>query len=164
MDTNLVEVLLNKPDTVNHQKGISSIAILMRGQLSDTFVVALIDDDKQKLALLKEFSKVERLSRTSLTLFRHAVRKHFFIQLSPAIETWLIEESAKGEINFSDYGLPDSINGLKRLKGLPQRKDPRFSKLFKDMLQNEKCDEIIELKRWLIFFRDNTYNSNIDLL
>lgn len=32
------------------------------------------------------------------------------------------------------------------------------------MLKNEICEEIIELKRWLHFFFDNNYKTDIDLL
>lgn len=165
LDTNLVEVLLEKPDAVNHKKGSTTIAARMKEpRLADSFVVASIDDDKRKLKELDEFLKIERLWRNGLKLFKHPVRKHYFIQLSPAIERWILIESAKGEIRLEDYGLPGDIRGLKGMKSLSQRRDTRFGNLFRDMLKNEKCDEIIELKRWLIFFRDNNYNSNIDLL
>lgn len=63
LDTNLVEVLLNAPDSVNHQKGNTKIAVLMQNRLVDNFAVALIDDDKRKLRVLDEFEKVERLCR-----------------------------------------------------------------------------------------------------
>jgi hypothetical protein len=164
LDTNLVEVLLNKPDSVNHKKGNSTIAVQMKTKLANNFVVALIDDDKRKLKELEEFGKVERLWRPGLRLFTHHVRKHNFIQLSPAIERWILTECEKGGITLSDYDLPDSIDKLKDLKGISQRKDARFNNLFRMMLQNEKCDEISELHRWLIFFRDNHYNTNIDSL
>lgn len=164
LDTNLVEVLLNKPDSVNHKKGNSTIAVQMETKLADNFVVALIDDDKRKLKELDVFEKVERLCRPGLKLYTHPVRKHYFIQLSPAIERWILVECEKSDIKLPDYGLPASIGELKELKGISQRKDARFTKLFGDMLQNEACDEITELRRWLLFFKDNSYNTNIDLL
>lgn len=164
LDINLVEVLLNKPDSVNHKKGNSTIAVQMKTKLADNFVVALIDDDKRKLKELAAFGKVERLWRPGLKLFTHPARKHYFIQLSPAIERWILVECEKGGMKLPDYGLPAGLDGLKALKGLSQRKDIKFSKLFGEMLQNEACDEIRELQRWLVFFRDNNYNVNIDSL
>lgn len=164
LDTNLVEVLLNRPVSVNHQKGNSKIAVLMANRLANNFVVALIDDDKRKLQALEEFRKVSRLCRLRLRLYNHPARKHFFIQVSPAIEKWILAECDKGGINLSDYNLPSDLKGLKDLKSGTQRNDVRFSQLFRDMLQNERCDEIIELHRWLTFFRDNHYNSNIEAL
>ena len=113
---------------------------------------------------MDDFEKVERLWRPGLKLFSHPVRKHYFIQLSPAIERWLLAECEKGGITLSDYDLPASLSELKDLKGISQRKDKRFSKLFVDMLQNEACDEMIELQRWLLFFRNNNYKANLDLL
>lgn len=147
LDTNLVEVLLNKQDSVNHKKGNSTIALLMREKLVDNFVVALIDDDKRKLKELNDFNKVDRLCRNGLKLFNHPARKHYIIQISPALEKWILTECDKGSINLKGYGIPVSIKELKALKGISQRKDARFTKLFKDMLQNENCDELIEMRR-----------------
>lgn len=164
LDTNLVEVLLDKPNCANHQKGNSTIAVLMKTKLAKNFVVALIDDDKRKLKYLDEFEKVERLWRPGLKLYSHPVRKHYFIQLSPAIERWILMECEKGGITLSSYDLPAGIGELKDLKNISQRKDARFNMLFREMLQNEACDEISEMRRWLVFFRDNNYNTNIDSL
>ncbi|MGN6490799.1 MAG: hypothetical protein ACTHLE_02285 [Agriterribacter sp.] len=165
LDTNLVEALLNKPNAVNHKKGNSSIINAMENErLRDGFVVALIDDDKVKVKALEGYIKIDRLWKATLKLFKHPERNHFVIQVSPAIEKWIITECAKGNINMQEFGLPADLNGLRRMKGLTQRNDDRFKELFKRMLSVKACDEIIEMKRWLIFFRDNNIQTNIDLL
>jgi hypothetical protein len=165
LDTSLVEVLLECSDAVNHKKGNSSvIKIMSEGRLRNNFVVAVIDDDKVKVKGLEDFVKIEKLCKAGLKFFNHSERNHYIIQLSPAIELWLLNECSKGDVNLSLYDLPGSLKGLRSMKGISQRKDERFKRLFRDMLNNDKCDEIIELKRWLIFFRDNNYNSNLDLL
>ncbi|MBX3253080.1 MAG: hypothetical protein KF862_02975 [Chitinophagaceae bacterium] len=165
LDTNLVEALLNKPYTVNHKKGNSNIIKAMEEKrLKDSFVVALIDDDKVKVKALESYKKVDRLWRTTMKLFMHPERKHFVIQVSPAIEKWIMKECEKGKINMEEFGLPGNLGGLRRMKGLAQRNDSQFRELFKMMIAAEACDEIIEMKRWLIFFRDNNIQTNIDLL
>lgn len=164
LDTNLVEALLNTTNAVNHKKGNSNILRVLKTERKDSFAVALIDDDKRKPKDLHEFVKAGRFNFAGLKLFWHSERKHFLIQLSPAIEQWLLNECAKAEIKPSDYRLPDHLKGFKNIKGIAQRNDVRFSMLFKDMLQNEKCNEIRELKRWLHYFKDNHYNSNIEEL
>jgi hypothetical protein len=148
LDTNLVEVLLECVDAVNHKKGNSSV----------------IDDDKVKVKGLNEFDKIERLWKSGLKLFRYPGRNHYVVQLSPAIERWLLNECSKGGINLSEYGLPENLKGLEKMKGLSQRKDEKFKRLFKDMLKKDKCNEMIELKRWLLFFKENNYKTNLDLL
>ena len=165
LDTNLVEVLLEKPNSVNHRKGNSSVAVLMdNGKYRDSFVVGIIDDDKVRLKELDNFDFIERLSRNGIKLYSHPLQKHYFILISPAIEKWIINECEKGALQISDYDLPDTLNILKKMKGITQRSDIRFKRLFKDMLKIESCDEITELKRWLTFFKDNNTNSNIELL
>jgi len=165
LDTNLVEALLNKPYTVNHKKGNSSILKAMEeARLKESFVVALIDDDKVKVKALESYEKVDRLGKKTMKLFIHLERKHFVIQVSPAIEKWIMSECKKGKINMEEFGLPGDLSGLRRMKGLAQRNDNQFKDLFKMMVATEDCDEIIEMKRWLIFFRDNNIQTNIDLL
>ncbi|MBC7936784.1 MAG: hypothetical protein H7Y86_15640 [Rhizobacter sp.] len=165
LDTNLVEVLLGCLDAVNHKKGNSSVmATLGQDKFRENFAVALIDDDKVEVKALEDFIKVDRLCREGLMFYRHNEKKHYVLKLSPAIELWLLNECSKGEIDTNLYGLPQNLKGLRSMKGLSQRKDERFKKLFKDMLKNERCDEITELKRWLIFLKDKNFNIDLDLL
>lgn len=165
LDTNLVEVLLECQDAVNHKKGNSSVIEAMAGdRMKDNFVVGLIDDDKVKVKRLEEFKKIERLWKQGLKMFKHPDKSQYVIQVSPAIEKWLLNECVKGGISPEEYSLPTELEGLRALKGLSQRKDERFRKLFRSMLENEKCDEIKELKRWLIFLRETNYKTNLDLL
>lgn len=167
LDTTLIEFLFQKSFSVNHKKGNSSIAVAMRNsRLKDMFAVGVIDDDKVKLKELELFNKVERLSKRNLKLFRKPDSHHYFIQICPALEKWILNECLKGGINTADekYNLPTTLKGLIDLKGLTQRNEIRFKMLFKDMLENEHCDEIIELKRWLLFLKENNYNTNLDLL
>jgi hypothetical protein len=161
LDTNLVEVLLEKSNSVNHKKGNGTIARAMDDKrLVDSFVVGVIDEDKIRLKKLDEFTEQKMLSRPGLKLFTHPARKHFFIQVRPAIEQWILKECEKGEIDLQEYELPESLKALKLMKGLSEREDARFKRLFKAMLENEKCDELIVLKNWLIFLRDNNYDTD----
>ncbi len=136
--------------------------------LKDSFAVGIIDEDKIKLRALDRFTEIKRLSKKGLKLFKHndINTHHYFIQICPAIEKWILDESTKGEIDLADekYKLPNTLKGLVNLKGLSQRNDQRFKMLFLDMLVNGKCDEIITLKKWLLFLKENNYNSNTDLL
>ena len=167
LDTILVEVLLHKVFSVNHQKGNSSIAARMKVKyLKNSFAVGIIDEDKIELKALQSFTEITRLTKKGLKIFEHKdpERHHYFIQICPAIEKWILTESKKGEINIKKYNLPDSLSELVALKSLSQRNDQRFKLLFQDMLQNEKCDEIITLRNWLLFLKKNHYNSSLDLL
>jgi hypothetical protein len=166
LDTALIEVLLSTSNSVNHSKGNSGVVGKMKEKLSDSFALGIIDRDKIVVKGLEEFDQINRLSKECLKLFSHPSREHYIIQICPAIERWLLKECSKGGIIPSDlkYGLPDNVKKMADLKHKTQRGDIRFKRLFNDMLANESCDEIRELKRWLLFFRENNYKSNIDLL
>lgn len=70
LDTLLVEVLLQKPFLVNHQKGNSLIAAKMDSNaLKNTFAVGIIDQNKIKLRALDKFIKIEKLSKKGLKIF-----------------------------------------------------------------------------------------------
>lgn len=165
LDTNLVEVLLQRVNSVNHKKRNSNIA----GKLNeikkrDEFAVAIVDDDKQKLKVLAECREIEKVSRVNLKLYEHINYKHYFIQISPAIEKWILDESGKCGLDLGEYNLPSDLKKMKKLKSPAQRNDVRFAQLFKDMLASDGSDTINELQRWLVFFRDNNFKANIDLL
>ncbi len=167
LDTVLVEVLLSKPFYVNHKKGNSSIATVMKhGPLKDGFAVGIIDEDKVRLKELDTFAKVERLSKNGLKIYRDSEKKHFFIQICPAIEKWILKECEKASIDIAseEYKLPNTLKGLKAMKGLAQRSDERFERLFKDMQNNKSWYELIELRRWLLFLKENNYTTDLDLL
>lgn len=165
LDSTLVEVLLNKPFAVNHNKGNSNVAVKMtQAKMKDSFAVGIIDEDKVKLKALEDFKIIERLARKNVKLYSHRKRKHYFIQLCPAVEAWILNECNKADIQLINYELPTTLRGLIKMKGLKQRNDNRFVRLFKEMEKNIKCDEVNELKRWLRFLRDNHINTNFDLL
>lgn len=167
LDTLLVEVLLDKQFSVNHKKGNSSVATVMEyGPLKDGFAVGIIDEDKIRLKELDTFVEVERLNKKGLKIYIHPKRKHFFIQICPAIEKWILKECDKACIDIAseEYKLPNTLKGLKAMKGLVQRSDERFERLFRDMQNNKSCDELVELKRWLLFLKEDNYNTNLDLL
>ncbi len=167
LDTLLVEVLLNKPFSVNHKKGNSSIATEMKhGALKDSFAVGVIDEDRVKLKELDTFVEVERLSKKGLKIYYHPKKKHFFIQICPVIEKWILKECDKASIDIAseEYKLPNTLKGLKAMKGLAQRSDERFERLFRYMQSNKSCHQLIELKRWLLFLKENNYTTDLDLL
>ena len=165
LDTNLVEALLECANEVNHKKGNSSVITTMSEEkMRGNFAVAIIDDDKVKVKALETFEKVERLCKDGLKFYKHPERQHFVIQISPAIERWLLKESLKADVDMTTYGLGNDLNALRKMKGAIQRNDDRFKKLFKEMLKNENCDEIIELKRWLKFLKEKNYNTDLDSL
>ena len=64
LDTNLVEFLLGKTNSVNHKKGNSSVAAKMNEKrFLNSFIVGIIDDDKIKIKELEDCRKYIKLWR-----------------------------------------------------------------------------------------------------
>ena len=166
LDTLLIEVLLKQGNTLNHTHGNSNVANKMKSRIFiNSFAVGIIDEDKRKMKDLNEFALIEKLSSEKLKLYKHSERSHYFIQICPAIEKWILEQCSKGKINLvENYELPDTVEGLVKLKSTLQRNDSRFKKLFSEMLIQEVCIEIRELNRWINYLKDKNYNANIEEL
>jgi hypothetical protein len=168
LDTCLIEFLLGKANPVNHQKGNSSIAARMKSsKYKNSFVVGIIDQDKRKLEYLNEFFE-KPLSPNGLKIFQHKNNKtkHFFIQICPAIEAWMIEECRKANIDpaHQKYNLPNTVKALSKLKSALQKNDIRFKTLFSDLLNNENCNEMQTLKKYLHFLKEKNYDADLNQL
>src|SRR5882724_4100845 len=93
IDTMLIQMLV--PPTqkrYNHQKGCQNVAKeLEEKELKDKFGVGIIDKDKVEIDYLKMFEEKDRYDN-DLILYRHKNLQihHYFIQICPAIEQWMI--------------------------------------------------------------------------
>lgn len=162
LDTLLIEVLLECPNKANHAKGNSSVVRKVDWLMEKNgFGVGVIDKDKRELPVLSEF-KEESISRKDLKLFRHRSKGQIIIQICPAIESWIWNQCREAGINLADYRLPDSLKGLVKSKSRFQRNDERFRKLFRDMLQNEKCQLIRNLDSWVNILKEKNRNFDIN--
>jgi hypothetical protein len=162
VDTNLIETLVPPQNGYNHQKGCGTVSNRMKGKLADDFAVGIIDKDKKDLDYLKEFDEVIQYGK--LHLFKHHSRHHYIIQISPAIERFIIDNAVLCKLSLSGYNLPEGLAELKRItKSVDSKKDLRFKKLFKDVL-NGGSDEFRILANWIIYLKEYTYHVNIDEL
>ncbi len=160
IDTNLVETLVPPNKGYNHQKGCGTVTSVMKSKFKDNFAVGIIDKDKQQVDYLKEFTLVHQFN--NLLLHKHQSRHHYIIQISPALERFLISGAENAEISLADFDLPLDFDRLKKIsKSVNSKDDPRFKKLIRTILKAE-APEFVKLSSWIRYLKDNNYNFQLD--
>ncbi len=162
VDTNLIETINPPVRGYNHQKGCGNVAKTMQNKFKDSFAVGIIDKDKKEIKYLDEFQL--KINCDNLFLFQHPNKPHYIIQINPAIESFILDNTHQAKLRLEDFGLPSYIDELKKItKKKTSKKDSRFSKLFSE-LKNKKASQIVTLSNWISYLKENTYNSDIDEL
>jgi len=163
-DTVLVRAILQTDTALNHKKGCPNVVKAMKeGKLSDVFAVGIIDKDKNELDYLNEFDKYD-FGRLILHRHKNNNKHHYFVQLNPPIEKWILEVAEEAEIDLADYGLPKDVLKLRKItKSEVAGEVPLLMSLSWALLQSES-DTIKRFERWIKYLRDNRYNSDINQL
>jgi len=160
VDTNLIETINPPKKGYNHQKGCGNVAKTMQKKLKDSFAVGIIDRDKKEIKYLDEFQL--KINTGNLFLYQHPDKPHYIIQISPAIESFILECTAQINVKTEEYGLPNSLDEFKKItKKQTSKKNTLLSRLFAD-LKNKKAPQIVTLSNWISYLKENTYYSNID--
>lgn len=162
VDTNLVETLVPPSKGYNHQKGCGTVTALMKGKLKDGFALGIIDKDKNQVDYLKEFTLAHQFG--NLLLHKHNSRHHYIIQISPALERFLISGAEVANISLSDYDLPTDLDRLKKIsKSINSKVDQRFKKLIKSIAR-AGAPEFVKLSLWIGYLKEKNYNIDINEL
>lgn len=162
IDTNLIETLVSPTGRgYNHQKGCGTVAKTMQ-DLPNEFALGIIDKDKKVLDCLNEFD--ELITIGSLVLHKHRERPHYIIQISPAIEQFILKATSETGISPDQYGLPNQLAAFKKESKTEQsKKDPRFRNLFKALITAEVTDFAV-LAKWVEHLKNNPYSVDLDHL
>lgn len=162
VDTNLIETLVPPVRQYNHQKGCGTVTKVMKERFADRFALGIIDKDKNEVDYLKEFDVV--CTKGSLILHKHKTRHHYMIQISPAIERFILESAASVNLVLEDFGLPSDLNRLKKeSKTVNSKNDQRFKLLFRSIRQNG-APEIQTLAAWITYLKAHNYQADIAAL
>ena len=163
IDTNLIETIAPPQGKgYNHQKGCGTVTNVMKEQFSDAFAVGIIDKDKKQVDYLKEFTEV--INDGALILHRHKTKHHYIIQISPAVEEFIIDSANQAGISLADYSLPENLDHFKKeSKQQNSKKDHRFRSLFK-AIKNGGASNFLKLAHWVTYLRDNNYSVDLKQL
>jgi len=159
-DTNLIETLSPPTKGYNHQKGCNNVMKLMKEKFSNTFAVGIIDQDKRQASYLSEFEEIA--STGSLYLYRHTQKPHYIIQLSPALESFVLNCLKETDIPADDYPFSSELETLRnKTKNISSKKDPILRSLFKAIQNTHDC---IVLKGWIEHLKTQTYSASAEIL
>jgi hypothetical protein len=164
IDSCLVEVLIKAgKDIVNHQKSNGKVANEMKLKFNNDFCIGIIDEDKEQLDYLNEFSEV-RVTE-DLKLWQRRDKLQYIIQIRPVVEKWILKNCAACNIDiWTDYKLPADVKELIKItKSTASRTDERFVRLFKDMLSRQ-CKAVMDLKNWIEYLKEKNYQADINEL
>ncbi len=162
VDTNLLETLVPPKSRYNHQKGCGTVVKVMRERFSDDFALGIIDKDKKDVDYLREFDIIH--SKGNLFLHKHRIKHHYIIQISPAIERFIMDAVSIVNFQLDKYNLPSTFEELKKVsKSVNSKEDHRFKKLFRD-LKKTGVTELSTLANWIEHLKSNRYNLNLDIL
>ncbi|MBQ8704144.1 MAG: hypothetical protein IJ524_07195 [Bacteroidales bacterium] len=152
VDTNLISCLLGGIG-VNHQKGCTRVTGVMEKRLADRFAIGVIDADKVTPGYLAKLRKVAGLQH--LCVYKSDIRPHYIITIHKAVEDFILDEAHKAGVSLSTYGLPDTLDALKKqTKKVGSDKDSRFKALFGKL---EDVGEVAALKELLMYLRSEGY-------
>ena len=164
VDTCLTETITSCFNQFNHQKGCSAVVKKMQELFKDKFAVGIIDKDKREEPYLQEFELVG--SNESLFLYKHNEKHHYIIQISPAMERFLLKAAAEKGIDITaKYNLPSDINSLtkitKQISGKNEKAFTVFKQLFREI---SDASELQRLANLIQYLGNNTYDADVKKL
>ena len=158
VDTNLTETLIGM--ACNHQKGCATVAKQMKEKCADGFALGIIDKDKRPVPYISKFLLIAE--NESLQILKHKDRNHYIIYVIPAVEGFILKASEELGVNLADYGLPADMDGLKKeTKQQDSKKDPRFKRLFTDLLP---ASNISQMKALITYLLKHKYDADVTLM
>ena len=160
VDTNILKTLL-QVDGVNHQYGCTRVMAGMEtGRFSDGFAIGIIDDDKRKTYNYRDFEELCRSEH--LVLLKHKTKHHYLLLVCKAAEDFLLACAHELGVNMAEYGLPDTLEGLKNVtKSNESDKDPRVKKLVNAL---RRASEMARLERTVSYLHDKQYETTVEEL
>jgi hypothetical protein len=165
VDTNLIETIApptDKKQGYNHGKGCSTVAkkMLEEKALKEGFAVGIIDKDKKEIRYLLEFDEI--IEKDYLKLFKHPKKHHYFIQIMPVVEKWILRNAEEVDVTLSDFNLPNELEQFKMIsKKRTSREDPNLKNLFKE-LKRKEASGIMTLSKWVTYLKKENYKVDID--
>lgn len=159
IDTNLIETLVKPNSRYNHQHGCGTVSKRMRETFSNSFALGIIDKDKNEIDYLKDFEIVHQ--EGGVYLHKHTKLPHYIIQISPAIEKFILTNAEQANIKLEDYDLPSDLDALKKLsKQIRSKDDQRFKQLFK-AIQKAGSRDFHLIASWVNYLKENPYKADI---
>jgi hypothetical protein len=165
-DTVLLKKLLDTNKRVFHKRGCENVVNEMKWKsLKDSFGVGMVDKDKKELDYLKECDIVWRQSKGGFEVWKHHTKHHYFIQLNPPLENWILDRVKELNKTMEDFGFPSSPKALKReiKSNIDSEQNENLQRLVNAVIFAEN-EVVNDLKKVLLFLKENNYNTDFTKL
>jgi len=158
-DTVLVKNIL-RVKRINHQKSCYKVESAIRG--IDDFAVGIIDKDKVNIGYLEECNL--EIKQNHLLLWKHQTKKHYIIQLVPALEKWIVNVINESNVDVEDLNLPQDFEGLKEYTKYKFVSESEELKNLCKRLVNSDSKTMATLSHWLNYLFEHNRNADINVL
>ena len=157
IDSMLVQTLVppKRNSRYNHQHGCFAVSNEMElYSLKDKFALGIIDNDKKKAKYLSKFIEIDNIEN-SLKLYKHKELHQYYIEVSPAMEVWILRVCEQEKIDMkTEFQLPQNLKELKRItKSQTSVNDKRFIGLFLKFKRSNN-QSVLKLKSWITLLKE----------
>lgn len=169
IDSCLFNVLLQfEKDGVNHAKGNATVVKKVKEKFENLFCIAIIDKDRRDIEFIsKECDRVEIDGfEEYFILFKRRGKPHYFIQMVPEIERWIMRVTGELAVNLPDFGINAvTVEELSQItKTTGSKNDDRFKKLFKEFLrksEEREYEPVLKLRNIVKYLLEKLYEADI---
>ncbi|MDD4515235.1 hypothetical protein [Massilibacteroides sp.] len=135
----------------------------MQEKFGDSFALGIIDKDKKEVPYLQEFDLVA--SNDSLFVYKHRLKYHYIIQITPAIEEFFIKAASEMGVDLASYGLSSGMKELTRVTKQVSDKNEVVFKTFKGLFRElSDATEMVRLANLIQYLGENRYEVEIEEL
>ena len=160
IDTNLIEALVPPQKGYNHQKGCPAVAKCMMEKFGDKFAVGITDKDKRELKYLEEFNLLA--NDESIYLYKHKEKTHFIIQVSPAVEVFILNAVKELCVELEKHDIPSDLESMKKeTKKIDAKSSVKYRNLFKAL---KKASTFVKLASIVRYLKEEQYNADEKVL
>jgi hypothetical protein len=153
-------------DGVNHTKGNATVVKKVKEKFENLFCVAVIDKDRRDIEFITE--ECEKIDVGDFgdyfRFFKRKEKHHYFIQMVPEIEQWIMRVAKELDVKLSDFGINAvSIDELTIItKKTDSKNDERFKRLFKEFVrksEEKNYQPVLKLKNIVQYLLEKQYKA-----
>ena len=167
IDSCLFNVLLQfGKDGVNHTKGNATVVKKVKEKFENLFCVAVIDKDRRDIEFITQECEKVHVGNFDdyFRLFKRKGKYHYFIQMAPEIEEWIMRVTEELDLELADFGIiAVSIYELRIItKKVVSKNDERFKRLFKEFVrksEEKNYQPVLKLKNIVQYLLENQYKA-----
>lgn len=147
-ETELVKIIFDRIDYLNHAEGIHNVSAILRKQdVENYFNIGLIDNDKKNVPpYFDEFNTIDE--HPSVIFKKHPITNDYVFVAKPAIEAFILSQLSEINKQPSDYHLPNDFKEFRNiLKRIKIQQNENYKKMIRDIKQAQTSGVLFMLNK-----------------